>query len=359
MMQPWQRDLLAAMPKAELHLHLDGAMTVSLAIELGGGNAPQRWSELHRRLKVQTALSSQAELLRYFDFPCALMQSAGALRRTAAALVEQKLADNVRYAEIRFGPRLHVGPEFDLAGVFEAVLRGIEDGKRGRTDVAFPLIATALRAHSVEDNIAMLEAGRAFLGRGLVAADLAGIEHLNPDPVDQLAYFERARELGYHITFHTGEVPHNAAVIRRAAEAIRPERIAHGSPAVEDEALCAALAERGIMLDLCPTSNLQAGLWPSYAEYPICELRRCGIAVSINTDQSAISDLSLTDEYAHLLEHCGLSLRELWELNLGALDRGFADQGVRDALKRDFLQFAAGVAELQGEQGNCAGGNSK
>ncbi len=105
------RRLIRAMPKAELHLHLDGSLRVDTAIELArtrGVDAPRDWAGMSRALIAPMPCTSQAELLRAFDLPIALMQDAEALERITAELVEMKAADGVRYVEIRWGPLLHV-----------------------------------------------------------------------------------------------------------------------------------------------------------------------------------------------------------------------------------------------------------
>src|SRR2546428_4282718 len=137
------------MPKAELHLHLDGWVRVGTALELAGTrgvDAPATWREMFDALVAPARCRDQAELLRAFDLPIALMQDAEALERITTELVQSKAAENVRYVEIRWGPLLHVARGLSLADGIEAGVRGAEAGAASpRTPV--PVIAAALRAH--------------------------------------------------------------------------------------------------------------------------------------------------------------------------------------------------------------------
>jgi adenosine deaminase len=209
------------------------------------------------------------------------------------------------------------------------------------------LIAVGMRAHAPERNAAMLrEAAEADNCGLLAAADLAGPEADNPDPAVQGVFFEEARRLGLGLTLHCGELPDSADAIRRCIERVAPDRIAHGSGAAADEALCRLLADRSIRLDLCPTSNIQAGLYKDYADFPVATLFRRGVSVSISTDSPVISGLSLSEEYCRTASAGRLGPAELWAINLSSLDSIFAEEVVKRALKEEFRAWARGVSEF-------------
>ena len=344
--EPAVARLLEAMPKAELHLHLDGSLRVGTALELArkrGVDAPTTWRGMFDALVAPMPCRDQEELLQAFDLPIALMQDAEALERITVELVESKAAEGVRYVEIRWGPLLHVARGLSLADGIDAVVRGAETAS-ARTRTVVRLIATALRSHDPDANVVLAETASRFQDRGLTGWDLAGPEARFPDPLAHARAFEAARAGGLRITVHAGEW-NGAAQVRRALE-VEPERIAHGEAAADDPALVAELTARGVCLDLCPTSNVQAGDVPSLAAHRIAQLHRAGAPVTLSTDDSTVSDITLTQEYGRAVAEIGLTLPELWAIDRFALDVAFADEATLAPLRAEFDAWAVGVPEL-------------
>jgi adenosine deaminase len=336
------------MPKAELHLHLDGSLRIATAMDLArtrGVDAPGTWQGMFDALVAPMPCRDQAELLKAFDLPIALMQDAEALERITFELVESKAAEGVRYVEIRWGPLLHVARGLALEAGVEAVVRGAEAGA-ARTGTVVRLIATALRSHDPAENLRLAEAAARFRDRGLTGWDLAGPEAAFPDPLVHGRAFEAARAGGLRITVHAGEWG-GAAQVRRSL-AVEPERIAHGEATSDDPSLVAELTDRGICLDLCPTSNVQAGIVPSLADHALARLHRAGAPVTLSTDDTTVSDVSLTDEYGRAVAEIGLTLPELWAIDRFALDVAFADEATLTPLRAEFDAWAAGIPELLG-----------
>jgi adenosine deaminase len=345
--QPLRR-LVDAMPKAELHLHLDGSLRVDTALELARTreiDAPRDWAGMSGALVAPMPCRDQAELLRAFDLPIALMQDAEALERITRELVETKAAENVRYIEIRWGPLLHTAGGLSLAAGIEAVCAGARDAA-ARTGTVVRLIATALRSHEPSANLELARTAATFQNQGLVGWDLAGPEAAFPDPLTHAAAFELARSAGLRITIHAGEWG-GAAQVERAL-AVGPERIAHGPGAADDPALCRELIARAVTLDLGPTSNWQAGIVPSVAAHPLARLHRAGVSVTLNTDDATVSDITLSEEYLRAVEEIELTLPELWAIDRDALDAGvaFADEGTLGPVRAAFDAWAAGIPEL-------------
>ena len=341
------RALVRAMPKAELHLHLDGSLRVETALDLARTHAidaPDTYAGMRRVLVAPDQVTDQAELLLAFDLPIALLQDAEALERTAAELVEDKALDRVRYAEIRWAPLLHT--EHGLTGrqAVEAVARGARTAATAH-GIEVRLITTLMRIHPPESNLAFvreLESGG--IPDGLVAVDLAGPEARAPDPEIHRPAIDLARAIGLHVTLHAGEWG-GAPQVRRAL-ALRPERIAHGPLAIEDPDLVRQLVERGTWLDLCPTSNVQARIVPSFAEHPLRRLLHAGVRVTLSTDDRTVSDVSLSDEFERAVTRIGVTLPELWAINLAAIDAAFCDDATRDRLRAAMAAWGTGIPEL-------------
>jgi adenosine deaminase len=333
------RRLLEAMPKAELHLHLDGSLRVATALELAasrGVDAPRTWDGMAAALIAPERCRDQAELLQRFDLPIALMQDAEALERIAYELVESKAVDGVCYVEVRWGPLLHVARGLSLADGIAAVARGTR-AAANRFGIVARLIATALRSHDPAANVTLAGTASGFRGEGLVGFDLAGPEEAYPDPLSHERAFAAARAGGLHITLHAGEWG-GAPQVRRAL-AVDPERIAHGPGAIDDADLCRELIARDVTLDLCPTSNVQAGIVQAIEKHPLARLHRLGVPVTLSTDDTTVSDITLSEEYARAVGRIGLSLEELWAIDRHALDAAFAGPVAMTPVKAAFDAF--------------------
>jgi adenosine deaminase len=338
---------LQAMPKAELHLHLDGSMRPDTALELARQRRPEGLpatldlASMRAALVAPARCRDQAELLRAFDLPVALLQDAEALERCAHELVDDVAGDGTRYVEIRWAPSLHLERGLGLRDGIAAVTRGAATGHRA-SGVEVRLIVVALRTHPVDTAVAVAREAVGFLAEGVVGFDLAGVEEAMPDPRAFEPAFAVARAGGLGITCHAGEW--GGATQVRAALAVRPWRIAHGAPAVEDAELMVELRSRDITLDLCPTSNVQAGIGSDDEAAPLPRLLRADVPVTISTDDRTVSDLTLVRELTRAVHRLGLTPDEV----LGCMRRAWHvaflhhDAALRAALSDAFEDWAAG-----------------
>ena len=284
---------LRQLPKAELHLHLDGSLRPQTAVELASEiGLAITLDEARRRLIAPRRCRDQAELLTYFDLPIALLQSEAALVRAARELVVELADDGVAYAEIRWAPRLHLAGGLGVRDVIGAVTDGVAGAAAllgPRAPLVF-LIVTAMRTHAPSDNLALADAAAAF-GPPIVGFDLAGPEAGNPATNHRLAVAHAAAH-GLALTCHAGEVPGSAGIEEALALGVR--RVAHGVTAAGDERLMNRLRELDVTLDLCPTSNVQAGIVGSLSEHPVAALHRAGISVTLSTDDRTVSNTTLS-----------------------------------------------------------------
>lgn len=329
------------MPKAELHLHLDGSLRPSTTLELGrrAGLLDRRATveSVRRRLTGPRRSPNQAEYLRAFDLPIAAMQDEVALERIARELVLDVATDRTRYVEVRWGPALHTRRGMSLDQVISAVAAGTAEGAR-RTGVVARLIATAIRSHEPTRNVAVAEAAARARASGVVGFDLAGDEAAFPDPALHRAAFQAAVAGGLRLTVHAGEWDGAAQV--ESALALGVERIAHGATAIRSVAVVRELISRGVTLDLCPSSNVQAGLYPSIADHPILELVRASVPTTLSTDARTVTSLTLVEEFARVAR-AGLAPVELWRLDRHGLDAAFANEDVLVPLRSEFDRWAA------------------
>jgi adenosine deaminase len=326
-------DALRGLPKAELHQHLDGSVRPETAVELAAaGGMRLGLDEARRRLIGPERCTSQAELLAYFDLPLTLLQTAEALERATAELVEDLMRDGVRYAEIRWAPRLHLAGGLSVPAVLESVAAGIARAAltHGPATPLVGLVVTAMRSHPPAANVELAHSAVAF-GPPVVGFDLAGPELAWPAP-PHAAAFDVARDGGLGLTAHAGEVAGPERV--REVLDFRVRRVAHGVTAIEDEELLEVLRTRDVTLDLCPTSNVQAGIVADLSSHPIARLHRAGISVTISTDDRTVTGTTLTDEMARTAA-AGLTADELATIALNGFARAFAPESVIAPIRAD------------------------
>jgi adenosine deaminase len=173
-------------------------------------------------------------------------------------------------------------------------------------------------------NVELARTAGAF-GRPVIGFDLAGLEAEYPAP-PHAAAFRAAREAGLALTAHAGEVPGPEHV--REAIDLGVRRVAHGATAADDPEVVDLLRARDITLDLCPTSNVQAGVFADMASHPIGALHRAGVSVTLSTDDRTVTGTTLSDEFAAVASAQGLSRRDLVEIALNGFRRAFAPPNV-------------------------------
>ena len=313
----------------DLHLHLDGSLDLSTVRELivmQGEACEKSDKELRERLVYSGEKRSLEDYLTKFAFPISLLQTEEALALAARRLCERLSADGLIYAEIRFAPQLHTERGLTQSEACAAVIRGIRE-----SGFDAGLILCAMRGEAVSEiNLETVRVASEHLGKGVVALDLAGAEALYPTRSFQ-RLFAMASELGVPYTIHAGESLGADSV----AEAIdlNPRRIGHGVRSAEDPEVLLALNSSGIALELCPTSNLNTGLFESLSDYPIKVLLALGIKVTINSDNMTVSATSIKDEYRRVAEECELTDGELYTVLMNSIDAAFAPEEKKDKLR--------------------------
>ncbi|MBS1183584.1 MAG: add [Proteobacteria bacterium] len=306
-----------AKPKIELHVHLDCSLTRRALHRLGNPIGEADFA------RVYTAPERCSTLLAYLmaiEPSCAVLQTAGALRIAMEELMRALAGDGVIYAEIRFAPHTHQRQGLSLDEVMEAVTDGLTAGSNA-TGLHAGLILCALRDFAPAQNRPVIELAHRWQGRGVVGVDLAGDEATHAAAANR-RIFDRAHDLGLPITVHAGEAA-GPDSLSEVIELLRPARIGHGIRAIESEDILAEIKARNLHLEVCPSSNIQVGVFADYGDHPVDRLSRRGLSLSINTDARTVAPLTLSLEYRRLAKCFGWQTGEFLAHNLEAVRHAF------------------------------------
>lgn len=318
------RDELVVLPKVELHCHLDGSLSRNFIEKRLGRKVSQE------ELSVSDDCRSLNEYLEKFDLPGQCLMDEEGLREAGYDVLRSMYQENVCYTEVRFAPLLSETSDMDCRKVIEAVIAGMNKGKQD-FGVEYGIITCAMRHHSAEENLRMLQIVREYLGDGVCAADLAGAEALYPMS-EFMDVFETVKKLGMPFTLHAGECG-NVQNIIDSVEA-GAGRIGHGIAMRVHRELQSELAKKGIGIEMCPISNLQTKAVQSTAEYPLREFLDAGLKVSINTDNRTVSNTSLTKELEFVQKTYGVSDEEIRKMMQNAVETAFAGDDVKERLQK-------------------------
>ena len=317
-------DQLKAMPKIELHCHLDGSLSQEfLESRLGRKVAP---SEIHASDDCQ----SLQEYLEKFDLPGQCLQDEEVLELAGYDILKSMSQENVRYAEVRFAPLLSENENLSCSQVIEAVIRGMNRGKN-EFGVDYGIITCAMRHHSEEENARMIRTARAYLGYGVCAADLAGAESMYPMS-EFMELFKKTRALGMPFTLHAGE----CGSVQNILDSVEAGagRIGHGIAMRGHAGIQKELRKKGIGIEMCPISNLQTKAVESTKEYPMREFLNAGLKVTVNTDNRTVSNTTLTKELEFIQKNYGITDEEIYLMMRNAVDVAFADDAVKERMLR-------------------------
>jgi adenosine deaminase len=337
-------EFIVRMPKVELHLHLEGAIAPRTLLEL----ASQNGVELPAR-----DVAGVEQLFRYRNFGefiTVFMAMARAIvrgedfARLAYELGIALAAQQVRYAEVMISPMQHIRRGMNL---FEAIAGTAEGFARVERETG-AVIRLALdhgRQYGPELAWQVLEVARQALPLGVVGWSIGGIETgYPPEPFAEV--FAAARDAGLGLMAHAGEVVGPSSVWG-AIDSLGVTRLGHGIRSVDDPALVLALAERGVVLDVCPSSNLRTGAVPSWEAHPLRRLYDAGVTVTINSDDPTFFNTTLTEEYRRSAAHFGFGADELAAMVRNAAGAAFLPATERAALcARVDSELAALRAEL-------------
>lgn len=326
----------------DLHIHLDGSLPYETVHRLmqQAGMPPKTDEELRPLLSVPEDCRDLNEYLERFQFPLQLLQTREALETSVYELLSEQAQQGLVYTEIRFAPQLHCAQGLHQAEVIEAALAGLRhyqnDTQNEAASLHAGLILCTMRGEdNHEANTETVRLAAQYLGKGVVALDLAGAEALFPT-ADFADLFAEARALSVPFTIHAGEADGPSSI--RAALSFGAQRIGHGVRALEDADLVEELAEKKIPLECCPTSNLNTKMFPDMAHYPIRDLLSAGVCATVNTDNMTVSDTTEPKEYQKLEDALGLTEAEETQLLLNAAAAIFGSEEEKERLRTLILQ---------------------
>lgn len=320
-----------AWPKVELHRHLEGALRPQTLLELFQVNHSRHEGITVEELKPLVQLTGDEESffdwIPVFDYFMPAIQSADDLIRVTVEAVEDAAADGICYLELRYAPFFiaHYN-KLDPEAIVEAVSEGLRQA-REQVDLPVELILIAQQSGGEAEARRIVELAQQYEHR---AVDMAG--DMTKLPLDIYApIFTDARDAGLGITIHAGEVaPPDSVWV--AVTQLHATRIGHGIRSIEDKKLLEMLVERGILLEICPSSNVQTRVVESIERHPIVELRREGVSVCINSDDPGLQAVTLSGEYDVLRRVHGFSSADFWTMNFEAASNAFTDNDTKTSV---------------------------
>lgn len=339
-------ELVAALPKVELHVHLEGTVQPATLLDLAEKNGVPLPAADVEALEAWYTFRDFDHFLEIFSAICRCLQTSDDFARITAEYGQTMARQNIRYAEVTWSPGTHAGVGGKLT--WQELLAGINAGReRARREhgVEMRWIPDIVRCFpdTADTVVDWLTSPEAQAG-GIVALGLGGPEVGFPPELFADA-FQRAKRHGLHSNPHAGETVGPESVWG-AIRALKAERLGHGVRSIEDPALVAYLAEHQIPLEVNPTSNICLGVYPSYQAHPLRRLLEAGVCVTVNSDDPALFCTTLNDEYLHAVQDCGLSLDQLRQVGLNAVRASYLPEPDKARL---LATFEAEYARIMGQ----------
>jgi len=314
---------LLKMPKIELHMHLDGSIPIYALEKISGLSYEEIFSKA-----VSINDYKLSDYLKRFDFINSFIKTKDDLEYVSYALGMELEKENVIYAEIRFAPIDYVNDNLSSDDVIESILSGLSKCK-----LKTNLILCLRRGANLEYNRQVIELAKKYLNKGVAAVDLVGDEEKYPFN-EYRNLFDECKKLNIPVTIHAGEVT------KRDINDIIPytKRIGHGIKIYDDDNLIKLVKDNNILLEICPNSNLDTNNASDYSHHPIKKIYSSGVKVSVNTDNRIVSNISLTEEYSSLINFLDFTIKDLYQMNMNAIDYAFLSELEKRELKEIILK---------------------
>lgn len=329
-------DILCRMPKAELHIHIEGSLEPELIFALATRNRVQLPCSSLSELRAAYAFTDLQSFLDIYYAGASVLQREEDFFDLAWAYLQRAKDENIVHAEIFFDPQTHTSRGIP----FETVINGLDCAiRRGREELGLSaaLILCFLRHLSEEDAFTALEEALPFRDK-FIGVGIDSSERGNP-PEKFARLFARCRELGLRLVAHAGEEG-SAEYIRSALDVLRVERIDHGVHCLDDPRLVARLARQRIPLTVCPLSNVKLCVFPSLSAHNLGKLLAAGIAVTINSDDPAYFGGYLNRNYTATFEALPeLGVKEAYQLARNSFQASFVDESIKEGWIKALDEF--------------------
>jgi adenosine deaminase len=263
------------------------------------------------------------------------MQSIVNLKIFSFELFEDAAKENVKYMEVRFAPLLHTKMGLSIEEIILSVIEGMKEAEE-KFDIHGNIILSCMRTMAVERAFEVVEKGREFLGKGVVAIDLCASEEEGfcREFIEPITL---ARDYGYRVTIHAGETGIGKNVLE-AVKLLGAERIGHGVFIHDCEEAYDIVKQKQVVLEMCPTSNVQTKAVNQISDHPICDFHRDGIKVTVNTDNRTVSNTTMAKECDIVWNEFAMRDVEYKQIYMNSVQASFANAKVKEHLKK-YIQY--------------------
>lgn len=313
------------LPKVELHLHLEGAAPPDFI----RGLAAEKKLDISKVFDADGGYAYRDfwHFLEVYEAATSVLKTPEDYHRLTLAVLEESAASGVIYTEAFLSPDFCGGRDVSAWREYLAAIREAANIAERRDGIILRGIVTPIRHFGPDKARETALCAAETAGDWLCGFGIGGDE--KSGELKDFAYsFDMAREAGLGITAHAGEW-RGPESVRDALDALRPSRIGHGVRAIEDPALVDRLAEDGVVLEVCPGSNVFLGVYPTWEKHPIDTLRKRGVAVTVSTDDPPFFHTTMRKEYDRLADTFGWEVEDFRQINLTAARAAFCNEATR------------------------------
>jgi adenosine deaminase len=326
---------ISQIPKVELHLHIEGAIPADTMLALIQRKEPNSSIRTLEDLQRRFTFTDFPHFLDTWRWKDAFITSERDFEEIAYQVLRDLAAQNVHYVEAHYAPAGYLKQGLTIQGITENLIVG-----RNRSFQDFGIrcefILDVIREYGPAKGLSYLDAVTPYLNKGVIGIGLGGPEHDFP-PAPYAEVYQEAKQRGFRLTAHAGEAA-GAESIRSAIESLGVERIGHGLRAYEDPELVALLKERQIPLEMCVVSNLKTGVCKSVVEHPIRDYFEKGLLVTVNSDDPAMFNTSIDQEYRVIREQLLFTMDDLKQISFNGITASFLPEDAKNDLRTQFEQ---------------------